>query len=260
MLKSSIKCKNCGKVIKNKLLLKFCDINCKTAFNENSNKDYFSKINSPDKAYWLGLICADGWLDKRDSAVGLQLKSTDSELVKKFAKTFNVKCLLFSSINSYLKNGVKVKYRLETARAMVYSRKIFSDLNKIGISPRKTFTDMSVVFNFIPQKYYRDFIRGYFDGDGSIFKTGKNNRYKKGYCGGFSIVGQKRILEKIRDIIYNNSDVSFSKIYRHKMIFSLFWRGDKNSISLFNYLYKNATLFLKRKHSLFKEIYENASL
>ena len=51
----------------------------------------------------------------------------------------------------------------------IVSQQIFNDLCNIGITPRKTW-DMKIddVMSHIPKQFIRDFLRGYFDGDGCI--------------------------------------------------------------------------------------------
>ena len=64
------------------------------------------------------------------------------------------------------------------------SKSIYEKLNKIGITPRKTYClDIEKIISNIPKEFFGDFIRGYFDGDGSIgyiadVKTGTISRYK----------------------------------------------------------------------------------
>ena len=43
---------------------------------------YFEKINSKNKAYWLGYICADGHLGNKTNR--LILSSKDKEVIEKY--------------------------------------------------------------------------------------------------------------------------------------------------------------------------------
>lgn len=70
------------------------------------------------------------------------------------------------------------------------------DLNKLGITPRKSLTLSPPQ---IEEQYFLPFILGYFDGDGSLFKTSQYNNY------GINIEGTKEILNWINDIL-NISD------------------------------------------------------
>ena len=62
------------------------------------NEDYFEKIDSNEKAYWLGLLYADGYVRKRKQCngehnqggiIGISLKNGDEYLIEKFIKDLN---------------------------------------------------------------------------------------------------------------------------------------------------------------------------
>lgn len=48
--------------------------------------DVFEKIDTEEKAYWLGFLFADGYVGTNDNSVGLGLAIKDIEHVKKFKK------------------------------------------------------------------------------------------------------------------------------------------------------------------------------
>jgi hypothetical protein len=61
-------------------------------YKHNCNEDYFEKIDSCEKAYWLGLLFADGYVRKRKQfngkhkqggIVGISLKNGDEYLLEK---------------------------------------------------------------------------------------------------------------------------------------------------------------------------------
>ncbi len=54
------------------------------------NDDYFSIIDTEEKAYWLGFIFADGYIsNKNGKRVGITLKSSDRDHIIKFAKAIS---------------------------------------------------------------------------------------------------------------------------------------------------------------------------
>lgn len=70
----------------------------------NVNHDYFEKIDSEEKAYWLGFIAADGYVNKAN-CVGVTLASKDHAHLLKLAKatesTYEIKQYnLYSSYSS----------------------------------------------------------------------------------------------------------------------------------------------------------------
>jgi len=61
---------------------------------ELKNPHFFSEINTSEKCYWFGYMCADGWLtsahkDKYDQ-IGFSQSSKDKERVKLFAKAIGL--------------------------------------------------------------------------------------------------------------------------------------------------------------------------
>lgn len=102
-----------------------------------SNPTYFSEIDTPEKSYWFGLLCADGWLtsshpDKFDM-LGIQLKSADNTLVYRFAKRVGVepnKVKELTLTKSIFGNPVK-EYKLTQLR---FSCKTMTDdLKNLGL-------------------------------------------------------------------------------------------------------------------------------
>lgn len=66
---------------------------------------------------------------------------------------------------------------------------MYKDLFALGCTPRKSLT-----INLIPdikKEFIPSFIRGYFDGDGSIYQTGKIKMWR------ISFTGTKNFLENI---------------------------------------------------------------
>ena len=123
-----------------------------------SNFSYFNQINSSTKAYILGLICSDGCIYTRNNHEGLwqiTLQRQDAQILE--------------DIKQEIKSENPIKYNDETATLTIVSQEMYNDLINLGITPKKTYTmDLSIVIQNIPTQYQKDFIHGYFDGDGSI--------------------------------------------------------------------------------------------
>ena len=106
--------------------------------------------------------------------------------------------------------------------------------------------------NTLPEIYYKDFVRGIFDGDGCISFSRKNMI-------AFQLTGTKKTLESIKSIL----PVDMSKIHvidRNKYNVNAFFLtvSGKKAINIFEWLYKDATIYLERKYNkymnLLKEI------
>lgn len=117
-------------------------------------------------AYAIGLIVADGCLSKDGRHV--DLTSKDKAQVVLFEK-----CLGLTTKVSPKRSGAgNLTYHTQFGDVLFYQF-----LESIGLTPAKSKTISSIL---IPRKYFLDFLRGYFDGDGSSFSY-YDSIYKKSY-------------------------------------------------------------------------------
>jgi intein-encoded DNA endonuclease-like protein len=128
-------------------------------FNKLNQCDYFSKIDTEEKAYWLGFIYADGYLAKNENRLALVVSIKDKEHLKKFADIFGKQLIEIKKLDK------KSKKSYEQCGVFLYSERIYNDL--------KSFLNSENIFDMIPKELHRHFVRGFFDGDGSIFELKK---------------------------------------------------------------------------------------
>ena len=131
--------------------------------NKRILSNYFSTIDHPNKAYWLGLLFTDGSVDKdensnRQGRIRLQLQETDLEILEKFKEDLCLDCQIH-----YDKRSNSTCCSVEFVDDQIYN-----DLNNFGIVPNKTYECKHIPFEKIPQEYLIDFIRGLYDGDGGL--------------------------------------------------------------------------------------------
>lgn len=204
------------------------------------NDNYFSKIDTPDKAYWLGFIFADGYIRKYHLSIGLASK--DKEHLFRFLTDMGSDSKIKDKVIKKEYKGVVKEYFSSTID--VYSIPIYDDLLKYGLHTKKSLTLLPP--ENISSEYYRDFIRGYFDGDGCITNyklCGKNHKKIK-------ILGTYLFLEWINFILSENK-VSKRKIDKQtNKIFRLQY-NTKDSDAIFEFLYRNASTYLQRKKEKF---------
>lgn len=128
--------------------------------NYTVDENYFEEINTKDKAYWYGMLMADGCnrISKHNSGqLTLELSDEDYEHLEKFRYSLKY-------------DGPIVKHKNRNTSYVTISRyKICYDLAEIGCIPNKTekgWIDLDILSNNL--KF--DFLRGYIDGDGHIDK------------------------------------------------------------------------------------------
>lgn len=215
------------------------NIPIRNLFRVSMNEDYFENIDTPEKAYFLGLLYADGYYDGKAIAISLQEK--DKEILEKFKKAINHNGNL-----QFIKK--KNENNQNSFRLTICNKKPKEDLIQKGIIRHKTYN--TLIPNFIKEELYSHFIRGFFDGDGCI---------SKGKCYSLSFVSQKKFLEHIGNkfIIHCNliNRLYFTKRKKDKDdgVFNLVFNSNIQSLTILNFLYKNSNnLFLTRKYEKYK--------
>ena len=130
------------------------------------NDDYFDNIGH-NQAYLLGFIAADGTVNKNDNSIKIALSSVDKSFLEEMKKELKSNAPISDFED---KNGFKhSEFRFSSV-------KIKQRLANFGIIPNKTYE--SFFPQNIPNEYLIDFIRGYFDGDGSVSMAGSSLRFQ----------------------------------------------------------------------------------
>ena len=208
--------------------------------------NFFEVIDSEEKAYILGFIASDGNLYKREGHQGqisIQLCKDDKQILEDILKVMN--------------SNHPVKMTNETCSIVFVSDKMFNDLIQIGITPKKTWNlDINLVFNNIPKRFWKDFIRGYIDGDGSI------NLNQLPSKSNISIAIPQssglQLLQKLKEI--TNEDFLFVLDKHHKYNHPFGAINAKNATQkyiLLKLIYSKATIALKRKQILGEQLISN---
>ena len=198
------------------------------------NRDYFDKINTEEKAYWLGFIAADGCVSINRNCLVLKmgLGKKDGNHLEKFKRSIGSTHKIYKYKNGDFLN--------------IYSKKITDDLAKYGIIPRK-----SLRFNNIPnirKDIIRHFIRGYFDGDGCITHTYLRKNRAKGKKYSIYLEGSLSFLEKIQKILMKKCDLNKTKLINNGKFYTLIYGGNIQVPRILKYLYKDSKIYLDRKY------------
>lgn len=204
--------------------------------NYEFNKHFFDTIDTQEKAYFLGFLYADGYLNMSKGTVSLTLHPQDEDILRKFSASIGLD-----------KNLLKDR---KYVRFSITNKTIVDALVKHGCTQAKTFT---LVFpHFLPKCLYRHFIRGYFDGDGSVTYTVDKKTKKKSAVINFT--GKHSFLIEIQKILNKELSFGFTKFFirykeSHSDIGSVCYGGRKQMIKFYNYLYSDSITFLERKKS-----------
>lgn len=204
---------------------------------------------SNNMAYAVGLIATDGCLsnDKRH----IILTSKDIQQIENFKNILELKNKIGINKNG---NETGVYYRIQFGDV-----KFYRWLVKIGLSPHKSLTLGPLK---IQNRYFRDFVRGNLDGDGSIiyYKDYYNTYLNKKYVYDRLFVtftsGSKKYLLWLQKTIYGNIKIFGALLTKHRLLYSDYFAlkfSTKEAKILLSWIYyKNDLPSLKRKYEIAK--------
>jgi len=205
------------------------------------NDRYFSQIDSERKAYWLGLLYADGCQRTRSNQVILSLSGDDKYLLEELKKDINFGGPIYTA-KKYPKHTL-VPYRLEMCNKI-----LTKDLNRLGLVPKKSLILQFPTSQQVPDHLIRHFIRGYFDGDGSI----SNKRTLE-----VSLISSFSFSEKIHKFLQDYLEIAcYLKTHQNgknkSVVITL-----RASIIFLDYIYSQASVKMERKFLRFKNFILN---
>lgn len=216
----------------------------KYSFNEN----FFDCIDTEEKAYWLGFIYADGYIanaipGKIHDAFGMALSSVDEAHLEKFKNSLD---------STHPIHYYTSAYGTGFSRITFLNQHFVDNLISKGVLRNKSLILTFPSYDIVPKDLIVHFIRGYFDGDGSIKKTGKKRTAAKDPYD-VSFLGTKEFLEAIQDELGMHTklkDTSKHNVNNHEIVFG----GYHKALSVLNLLYENASIYLDRKYERYLEL------
>lgn len=215
------------------------------------NEKYFENIDTPNKAYILGFLFADGNNSITKGEIRIALQEEDKEILEAMRlEIASEKPLIFRDYSNKHDFGYTYKNQWQLS---LYSETLCQDLAKHGMVPNKS---LVLEFPNLDENLYPHFIRGYFDGDGSICKT---------RCGGacLTITSTNIFCLKLKDIIKTQLGIEgvIRDASNHNGITKVYSLTNNATIKqLLDWLYKDAKLFLQRKYDRYQQYYYTNNL
>lgn len=221
--------------------------------------DYFYKIDTSDKAYWLGFLYADGTITRfykkdgtvRSMTLEVGLKYEDKGHLEKFRKCIKSNVPIFE--RTIQLNGKKYK----SARIQINNTHFCKNLCNAGCVPQKTYKLEFPSYNIVPQPLMKDFIRGFFDGDGCICTYEWDGKP----CIVSTITGKPEMLHSIADYLISQKVIRtmppFTKKAKQDFACDIRFNGKDINKEFLDYLYKDSNLYLDRKYNKYIEFYKD---
>lgn len=211
-------------------------IKYETRYNALYDVDYkyFDKIDDEHKSYWLGFLLADGYVNDRYIMFCLNIK--DIKSVKELKNDLKAEHPIY-----YNKDG--------NPSISIPCKRLCSVLQSYGFHHHKSqHFDMDKILKAIPENLEHHFIRGMFDGDGSVkyykYDYQKVPFYHFGYTG----------LKNVCDYVAEKLGLDTIVRERDTNVFTVKSKNPHKIIEIYNYLYKDATIYMQRKYDTFQEI------
>lgn len=203
--------------------------NVKTRGNRKHfyNEHIFDKIDTPEKAYWIGFITADGYVNEKRNFLRIKLQESDLDHLKKFI-----------SFIGGDEGMIKYEYHNLTGNKQYYAEvngKCFiNSLVKLNIRQAKSSGKEQL--SPIPEEYIKDYIRGLWDGDGHI-------GLKQ-----IDLISSVEILRFVQEYLKEKCSINVNKILDHYNTYRIC--VCKNRINVLKHLYYENCIALDRKHDL----------
>ncbi len=215
-------------------------------YNPNLKEDFFHNITSEQQAYFLGFIITDGNVfipeGGRQASISITQQENDRYILDYF-----LECVNANTRVGYDNRGC--------CQAAIRSDEMAKDLEAYGVTQNKT---LSTTLPKLENYLMPHLIRGIFDGDGSIkaHMTNKNNRYAHA----ISFSGTHVLMQEIVDYLSTQLMVFKPTVYDYdnRNLSETKWQSINDIYIIGEWMYKNATIYLKRKYEsylLFKNHY-----
>ena len=213
------------------------------------NEDVFKSIDTEEKAWVLGFIYADGYIDSSKTKLKITLTEKDRDVLEK------IRHILRSNSPIRRKEGKQIKgtnyFGNSTVTLMISNAQICQDLEKHGAFYKKS---LKLQFPlFLKDELIKHFIRRYFDGDGCI-TFGRNNFPK------VSIASNGEFLERIKENLKTEGIVGHIYTSSQSKVEEIEISSHISVKKFLDYIYQDATVFMERKYQRYKCFFETGKM
>lgn len=212
------------------------------------NEHYFDVIDTPNKAYILGLLHADGCNKMDKGTVSIALQESDKDLLETIRLEIESEKPLRFIDNS---NKHTFGYTYENMYELqMFSVHMCEQLADKGIVPNK-----SLVIGFpdwLDDNLISHYVRGVFDGDGCICRPSSSNTVIT------SIVATDSFCQSLKEICIDKLNIN-PNIYdtrcHNGITKSISFGGRDKSKIFLDWIYQGAEIFLQRKYDRYCKYY-----
>lgn len=198
------------------------------------DESFFNSIDTEEKAYFLGLMYADG--NNTRSGMIISLCEPDQYLLERFANALGYTGGL--TLPKKRKSFHKQKHVLSA-----HGLRISSQLGRLGCAPNKSLCLRFPTPDQVPDELMNHFLRGYFDGDGTVRHDKKANKFQVqltssgDFCAGLNDFLEGRFGFRGMTHTYSHSKAEDIRL------------STRTGLVLLDYLYDNCSIKMIRKYN-----------
>lgn len=206
--------------------------------------NFFETIDTEEKAYWLGFMYADGYIVNNEEkygedAFGLTLAEDSLDSIEKFKTSLKATNPIRYDDSKHI--GQK------QVKLVCCSQKTVNDLIDKGVLKQKSLVLKPPTK--VPLELIHHFIRGFFDGDGSLTKyEHKNSTY---ISFGINFTTTYSMAQWLQNI-FQMGNVFPEKRRQATWYYSV--GGNQQVLKICHYMYDDATIWMDRKYNRYKEL------
>lgn len=225
----------------------------------NLNDNYFDKIDTEEKAYILGFLYADGCHYENTHRIKIDLQRNDEEILYKIKNAIDYKgdiLRYYDKYKTFKVDGEDKEYECQpTSRLSFSSNHMSKQLKSKGLMANKSKIIKFPKESVVSKKLQVHFIRGYFDGNGTIsyWIPNENTCWKKF---NFGVCGTTEIINSISEILIHNFNCSPDIRARFKdrdnNNVQLALCGNRQIQSIMEWLYNGSTIYMQRKYDKYQ--------
>lgn len=206
------------------------------------DETYFARIDTHEKAQFLGMIAADGNVASARHVFEITLQRGDEYYLEYMRQQMRY--------SGPLHRGHNKIFDTPHSRLCITSPLLKTQMIALGIHPKKSLTLAFPTIDQVPEEFVSSFILGYYEGDGGIHahkgKNGLVSSIKMCVTKEFGDVMQRILKEKVGI----NATFCLRREYRIKFVnmFSIQISGTHQVKKLCEWMYANAKFTMKRKY------------